>query len=121
MATVQIDDDRLHVRFDRGERRWLRRTELTVPRAAIRSAAAVPQPLALARGARSGFHVTGLVKVGIWGVFTGPRQLVVARRGRPGLHLVLDRTAGVGVDEVILSVPDGPVLAAELSRARWAA
>ena len=69
-------------------------------------AARVEKPLRLARGARRGYVVSGFIKIGIWGVFGGPRQLVSARRGNPGLHLVLDRAAAGGeFDEIVLSDP----------------
>ncbi|MFU8875396.1 hypothetical protein [Micromonospora sp. SL4-19] len=111
MAVVAVTGEQLDIRFSSGERIWLRRDQLTVPLSAVRQAACVDQPLRLARGARSGFVVSGFIKIGVWGVFGGPRQLVSARRGEPGLHLVLERsTANLEYDEIVLSDPAAPQL-----------
>ena len=104
MAAVTVTGDVVDVRFTAGERFWIRRARLAIPVAAVRHASLVAQPLRRAHGARRGITVSGLIKVGVWGLFGGPRQLVAARRGEPGLHLVLDRAATGGeFDEVILS------------------
>ncbi|GAB2949727.1 hypothetical protein GCM10027280_42880 [Micromonospora polyrhachis] len=112
MASVTLTDQRIDIRFTAGERIWIRRDQLTIPLTSVRHVTCVDKPLSLARGARSGYVVSGFTKIGIWGIFGGPRQLVSARRGSPGLHLVLDRTtAGGEFDEVVLSDPAASELA----------
>jgi len=111
MASVTLTGNQVDIRFTAGESTWLGRTRLTVPLAAVRRVACAERPLRLARGARKGYVVSGFIKIGIWGVFRGPRQLVSARRGRPGLHLVLDRAiTGDEFDEVVLSCEEAPQL-----------
>nr|WP_258545250.1 hypothetical protein [Micromonospora provocatoris] len=62
--------------------------------------------------------MSGFAKIGVWGIFGGPRQLVAARRGQPGLHLVLDRAAAGGeFDEVVVSDPAAAGLAETIGRA----
>lgn len=119
MATITVTPETIEVGFTSWERLWTRRERLTLPVAAVRHAALVDRPLSLARGARNGFVVSGFAKFGTWGVFRGPRQLVAARRGEPGLHLVLDRAAAGGeFDEVILSAAAAPEVVRELAGRR---
>ncbi|MGW4501296.1 hypothetical protein ACWENR_22110 [Micromonospora sp. NPDC004336] len=110
MASTTLDSGHLHIAFTAGERMWIRRQHLTVPLTAVRGVTVVAEPLRLARGARSGLAVSGFVKIGTWGVFGGPRQLVSARAGQPGLHLTVDRTA-TGYDEILLSDPAATTVA----------
>ncbi|MCZ7436011.1 hypothetical protein O7598_06375 [Micromonospora sp. WMMC241] len=118
MATVTVTGDLIDIRFSGWERLWTGRERFALPTGAVRYAAGVHDPLRLARGARRGYAVSGFAKIGIWGLFGGPRQLVAARRGEPGLHLVLDRAAAGGeFDEVVLSTPAGPALAEAIGRA----
>ncbi|MFD2762876.1 hypothetical protein [Micromonospora eburnea] len=118
MAVVAVTGEQLDIRFSSGERIWLRRDQLTVPLSAVRQASCVDQPLRLARGARSGLVVSGFIKIGVWGVFARPRQLVSARRGEPGLHLLLDRSTGhVEYDEIVLSAPAAPRLVEAIQHA----
>ncbi|MET8340138.1 immune inhibitor A domain-containing protein [Streptosporangium canum] len=54
---------------------------------AVRQAVVTDQPLRIPRGARKGLTVSGHTKIGIWGIYGGPRQLVSANRNLPGpLH-----------------------------------
>ncbi|MEU5941003.1 hypothetical protein ABZ807_17830 [Micromonospora sp. NPDC047548] len=110
MATTTLTHDRVHIRFTSGERLWTRRERLSVPLTAVREASHAPEPLRLPRGARSGIAISGFLKIGTWGIFGGPRQLVSARRGQPGLHLLVDRAAAAGYDEIVLSDPAAPTL-----------
>ncbi|SCL72541.1 hypothetical protein [Micromonospora peucetia] len=116
MATTTLTPGHLHIRFTAAERMWTRRQQLTVPLTAVRDVTTVAEPLRLARGARSGLTVSGFVKIGTWGIFGGPRQLVSARAGQPGLHLTVDRTA-TGYDEILLSDPTAPTIAAAIRHA----
>ena len=117
MATVTVTGDFVDVRFTRWERLWTGRERLAVPVSAVRGVSLVDEPLRLARGARRGIAVSGLLKIGVWGLFGGPRKLVAARRGEPGLHLVLDRPAAGGeFDEIVLSDPAGAAITDALTR-----
>jgi hypothetical protein len=104
MASVTVTDDFIDIRFTGWERLWIGRERLAIPVAGVRRVSFVAEPLGLARGARRGIVVSGFLKIGVWGIFGGPRQLMVARRSEPGLHLVLDRpSTGGEFDEVVLS------------------
>ncbi|MEV0155410.1 hypothetical protein AB0H57_16940 [Micromonospora sp. NPDC050686] len=118
MAAVTVTGDLIDIRFTGWERIWVGRERFALRLSAVRHAAGVDNPLRLARGARRGYVVSGFAKVGVWGLYGGPRQLVAARRGEPGLHLVLDRAAAGGeFDEVVLSTPAAPGLAEAIGRA----
>ncbi|MFC4561096.1 hypothetical protein ACFO4E_04415 [Nocardiopsis mangrovi] len=119
MALMKVSDTELAIEFSGGERTWTRRASLTVPLSAVRRAARVGDPLRAARGARKGLHVSGVAKVGVWGLFRGPRQLVAAYRGQPGLHIELDRAAAGGeFDELVLSLADAEQLARRVGQGR---
>jgi hypothetical protein len=63
-----------------------------------------------------GLLVSGVVKVGIWGLGTGIRQLVSVRRRVPGLRITLDRTVSGGrFDELLISTKDAGRVAEEIS------
>ncbi|WP_406079243.1 hypothetical protein [Micromonospora sp. NBC_00858] len=117
MASVMVTGDVIDIGFTSWERLWIGQERLVLPVAVVRQAASVDDPLRLARGGRRGLAVSGVVKIGVWGLFGGPRQLVAARRGERGLHLILDRTAGGAFDEVVLSSPAAPHLADAIGRA----
>ncbi|MEU0569388.1 hypothetical protein ABZ297_28985 [Nonomuraea sp. NPDC005983] len=100
------------IEFGPWERLFTGRARHTVPLTAVRQAAATGQPLRVPRGPRKGLTVSGHTKIGVWGVFGGPRQLVAVHRHLPGLHLLLDRaSSGDEFDEVVVSVPDAERLA----------
>ncbi|MCP2324165.1 hypothetical protein HDA40_002672 [Hamadaea flava] len=112
MASMTCTEEAITIRFSGWERLWVGRELQVIPLAAIRDAAYVERPMSLARGARRGLVVSGFTKVGVWGMFAGPRQLVAARHGVPGVHLDLDRSASGGeFDEVIVSDPAAASLA----------
>ncbi|WP_030888650.1 hypothetical protein [Streptomyces sp. NRRL F-5053] len=121
MAVVKVTKDRLTVEFSGRESMWARMDSVTVPLAAVREVRCVDRPLREARGARKGYQ-SAFTKIGVWGVFTGPRQLVSARRGEPGLHIRLDKAAAGGgagkcgeFDEIIVSVADPAGLAEQIA------
>jgi len=117
MASVTVTDDIITVQFTGWERLWIGRERLAIPIAAVRHASAVAQPLRLAYGGRRGIAVSGFLKIGVWGLFGRTRQLVAARRGEPGLHLLLNREyAGGDFDEVVLSDPAGHKIAHAITR-----
>ncbi|GAA4527576.1 hypothetical protein [Amycolatopsis samaneae] len=121
MAVVEVVGDELRVGFSRWERLAARRAGLVVPLAAVRAVECVGDPLARTRGGRVGFLVSGLVKVGVWGLGTGRRQLVSVRRAVPALRVTLDRAAHGGrFDELLISTDDAEGLAAAISGVRTA-
>ncbi|MGW2085275.1 hypothetical protein [Streptomyces sp. NPDC001880] len=112
MALMNITDTGLTIEFSDRERIWTWRGSLTVPLTAVRRVTVVDDPLRAAHGTRRGLHASGVAKIGIWGLITGPRQLVAAYRGRPGLRVELDRAAtGGDIDELVLSLDDAQRLA----------
>ncbi|MEU8181459.1 hypothetical protein AB0B85_23195 [Micromonospora sp. NPDC049044] len=118
MASVMVTNDVIDIRFTGWERVWVGREQFALPLTAVRQIALVDNPLRLARGARRGYVVSGFAKIGVWGLYGGPRQLVAVRRAEPGLHLVLDRAAAGGeFDEVVLSGPAAPGLVETITRA----
>ncbi|MGW1406607.1 hypothetical protein [Streptomyces sp. NPDC002403] len=106
MALMNITDTGLTIGFSGRERIWTLRGSLTVPLTAVRRVTVVDDPLRAAHGVRKGLHASGVAKIGTWGLITGPRQLVAAYRGRPGLRVELDRAAGGDFDELVLSLDD---------------
>ncbi|TDD22016.1 hypothetical protein [Nonomuraea diastatica] len=103
MFTLDITPTTLTVRYERWTRLFVRRSRTDIPLAAIREVVPVARPLAQARGLRAGLVVNGVLKAGTWSGFDGVRRLVCARRGEPGLRIVLDRRID-GVDELVLSL-----------------
>ncbi|MFC4009992.1 hypothetical protein ACFOY2_22380 [Nonomuraea purpurea] len=111
MATVIINDGSIILRFGSWERFFAGRARHTIPLAAVRQAITTDEPLRVPRGARRGLTVSGHTKIGVWGLYGGPRQLVAVNRHLPGLHLLLDRASSGGeFDEVVVSVPDADQL-----------
>jgi hypothetical protein len=119
MATMKVIDKELHVRFSVWERLAVWRAGLIVPLSAVRTVRCVDEPAGHTRGGRMGILVSGVVKVGIWGLGTGIRQLVSVRRSVPGLRITLDRAVSGGrFDELLISAKDaGRVAEAIRSRA----
>ncbi|MEU3770419.1 hypothetical protein AB0E55_35610 [Amycolatopsis keratiniphila] len=107
MATIDIADGGMRVRFSSWERLAVWCDEVVVPPSAIKAVELVEEPLRRTRGGRAGALISGVLKVGYWGLGTGTRQLVSARRGVPGLRIEIDRgLAGLPFDEVLVSVPN---------------
>ncbi len=103
MAKVDVAGE-LRVRFSAWERLAVWRDEVVVPLAAIKAVELVEEPVARARGGRAGVLVSGVLKVGFWGLGTGVRQLVSVRRGVPALRVEVDRAAsGLSCDELLIS------------------
>ena len=117
MARIEERDTGVVVRFEGWEPLFTRRTQLEVPFGAIREAEVVENALRATRGARVGLLVTGVRKIGRWGIGVGLRQLVSVRRGQPALRLRLDREA-TGYDEVLVSLADAATVAEGLRSAR---
>lgn len=117
MATVMITDGLITIEFGPWERIFTGRSQHVIPVHAVRQAVVSDQPLRIARGGRKGLTVSGYTKIGVWGLFGGPRQLVAANRAQPGVHLILDRASSGGeFDEVVVSVPDADRLVEAIRR-----
>jgi hypothetical protein len=116
MATMKVIDKELHLRFSAWERLAVWRAGLVVPLSAVRTVKCIDEPVGHTRGGRMGLLVSGVVKVGIWGLGTGIRQLVSVRRRVPGLRITLDRTVSGGrFDELLISTKDAGRVAEEIS------
>lgn len=119
MASVTVTDSALVVRFSAVEVPFVLRRRATVPLESVREATVLANPLSATKGFRVGTVVAGLVKIGMWGLGTGVRQIVSVRRGVAGLRIIVDRRAsGLRFDEVLVSTPDARSLAEEIRRAR---
>ncbi|HET8588075.1 MAG TPA: hypothetical protein VFM01_00465 [Nakamurella sp.] len=115
---MTIAENSVDIEFGAWERIWTGRGRVTVPLAAITRVTRVDAPLRAARGSRRGLAVAGFAKIGVWGLLRGPRLLVSARRGRPGLHLTLNRAiSGDEFDGIVLSHPDASRLAGRIRAA----
>ncbi|MGJ5892707.1 hypothetical protein DF268_42025 [Streptomyces sp. V2] len=116
MAAVKVSGTRLTVEFTERESRWTGREDVTVPLASVREVTLVERPFKAAHGARNGYQ-SAFTKIGTWGIFTGPRQLVAARRGEPGLRVLLDKEASGGeFDEIVVSVENAADLARRITQ-----
>ena len=113
MAKIDFDGRELRVRFSTLERWATWRAEVRVPLTAVRTAEVVAAPLRSTRGGRVGALISGVLKVGRWGLGTGMRQLVSVRRGVPGLLVRIDKTDGF--DELLISTERADELAAALT------
>lgn len=110
MATVKVVGNELRVRFSRVERAAVWRATLDVPLTAVRGVERIDNALSRTRGGRVGLLISGVVKIGRWGLGTGTRQLVSVKRGVPALRITLDRTV-TGFDELLISTTDADRLA----------
>lgn len=116
MANIDIAGGEVRVRFSDWERLAVWRSEVVVPVAAIRDVEYVEEPVGRARGGRAGVLISGVLKVGFWGLGTGVRQLVSVRRGVPALRVGIDRAAaGLHFDELLISVRNAAELADALA------
>ncbi|GAA0584513.1 hypothetical protein HPO96_09875 [Kribbella sandramycini] len=112
MARVDIDRHEMRVRFSLLERLATWRGEVLVPLTAVREVAVLERPVSHARGGRTGLLISGVLKIGIWGLGTEHRQLVSVRRQTPALRVRIDRAAtGHGFDELLISTPRAAELA----------
>jgi hypothetical protein len=114
MATVQLTPTTLTVRLTRFERFFGLLHDLEVPRAAVRSAELVPEPIDEMRGMRApGLALPGRRKVGTWRR-PGERTLVCVRKGQPAVRIRLD---GARYDTLLVGSDDAAALADTLAGA----
>ena len=118
MAQLVVGPDAFHVRLSLGEKIGGLHGDLTVPLSQVRDLEAVAEPCRVVQGIRApGLGVPGRIKIGTWRS-KGRKTFAVARRGQPGVRIRLhDNT----FDQVVLSVPDGPGLVADIRKAAGAA
>ena len=119
MAHVHMDSGTVTVELAWWERPFAaRRARLVVPASSVLRAECVEHPTRMSAtpGGRAGLLVTGVLKVGRWGIGTGTHRFVSVRRWVPGLRLVLDedRAGQLGYDELLVSTPDAARIAAVL-------
>jgi hypothetical protein len=117
MARIEERSGAVVVRFEGWEPLFTGRTQLEIPSPAIRRVDVVDNGLRATRGGRAGLLVTGVRKIGRWGIGVGLRQLVSVRRREPTLRLALDREI-TGYDEVLVSLPNAAAVAADLRAVR---
>lgn len=122
MATVAVEGRDVVVRLSRWERPFAGgRSELIIPLAAVRAAEWVERPTrwSATPGARAGLLVTGVLKLGRWGLGTGTHRFVSVRRWVPALRVTVDdaQVGRLGYGEILVSAPDAERLAAELAPA----
>ncbi|MEJ3658048.1 hypothetical protein WEH80_34295 [Actinomycetes bacterium KLBMP 9759] len=123
MARVHVGEQVVTVELAAWERLFAGgRERIEVPRAGLRSVEVVERPTrwSAAPGGRAGLVITEVLKVGRWGLGTGTRRFVSVRRWVPAVRLVVDgATAGVlGYDELLVSTPDAPRIAAAVPSGR---
>ncbi|MEU3165193.1 hypothetical protein [Streptosporangium sp. NPDC006930] len=117
MIQIRIHEGTLSVRFASWARPFVRTDQVDVPLEAIADVHHLDRPLGAAKGLRSGLVVSGYVKVGTWTSFGGVKRLVAARRGVPGVRVVLKHRVA-GVDELILGAQDAQEIRRRLTRVR---
>ncbi|WP_092196075.1 hypothetical protein [Blastococcus tunisiensis] len=111
MATVQLTPTTVTVHFPLREKIAGLVRDVAIPRAAVRSAEPVPEPLTAMRGLRApGLALPGVRKVGTWRR-PGERTLVSVRRGQPAVRVRLE---GARYDTLLLGTDDAAALAASL-------
>lgn len=115
MARVTADTSGLTIDFALWERPFVGRGRLRLSGEEIAEVRVVERPLRHHLGPRAGLWVTGLLKVGLFGIT--PRCLASVRRGAPALHLrVTGGSRAFG--EVLVSTAEAPALARRLAAAR---
>lgn len=119
MATVRGDGRALTIELTRWEGLFVgNRRRLVVPLTSLAGAERVDRPTRFAAtpGGRSGLAITGVLKIGRWGIGTGTRRLVVVRRWVPALSVALTPEGAdqLGYDTVLISTRDVDTLLADL-------
>ena len=113
MVSLMAEPDTLRVRLTRGER-WaaLRRNDVTVPWAEVRSVEAVADPFRLVRGLRApGLAVPWRTKIGTWHSH-GRKTFAVTRKGLPGLRITLQHSS---FDEILMNAGNPAALLEQIT------
>lgn len=111
MGTVTVDDGAVTVMLSGLEKLFCGgRSRLVVPLSEVRAVERVDRPTrASATGiGRSGIAVTGVLKLGRWGIGSPTSRFVSVRRWVPALRIVVDDEfrAQLGYHEILISTPD---------------
>jgi len=111
MGTVHVDEHAVTVTLSAFEKLFCGgRSRLVVPLADIRAAERVDRPTrASVTGiGRAGLVVTGVLKLGRWGIGTPTSRFVSVRRWVPALRVVVDDgfREQLGYHEILISTPD---------------
>ena len=120
MATAHVDEHAVTVTLSAVEKLFCGgRTRLMVPLGELCRAERVDRPTraAVTGVARSGLLVSGILKLGPWGIGTPTSRFVSVRRWVPALRLVVDGRfrEQLGYHEVLISTPDVDQLVASLA------
>lgn len=100
MADLHVHRDRLEVHFSRAEKVLaLRRTDLIIPREAIRSVAITQDPWIWVRGVRvPGAAIPLTLAIGTWKYHGGKDFLVVKGKSRPAVVIDIDQNTDAAAD-----------------------
>ena len=121
MADLHVHRDRLEVRLSAAEKVLaLRKSDLVIPRSAIRSVAITQDPWIWIRGVRvPGAAIPLTLAVGTWKYHGGKDFLIVKGKSRPAVVIDIDQsetaggaggTVADGYDRVIVSTPHAAAL-----------
>jgi hypothetical protein len=114
MATMQLTPTTLSVRFTTAEKIIGLVRDVELPRAALRGAELVPEPLTAMRGMRApGLALPGRRKIGTWRR-PGERTLVCVRKGQPAVRVRLESDR---YDTLLIGADDAAALAESLAPA----
>jgi len=117
MAHLDVTPDLVRVRLGRWERLGALHGDVTIPRAAVRAARVVTDPMKALEGIRApGYGLPGHGAVGTWRS-KGWKDFVAAYAGQPGvvIDLTTDRP-DVEFRRLVVSVDDPETVAAALNR-----
>ncbi|MFI9406926.1 hypothetical protein [Nocardia sp. NPDC052316] len=110
MAAVYVDRDAVRIELRWWERIFAaQRRRLVIPLSGILDARRVDRPTSCSAtpGGRAGLLVTGVAKIGRWGIGTRTALFVSVRRSVPALRLALDKATAeeLGYDVILVSTP----------------
>jgi hypothetical protein len=123
MGTVQVDDHAVTVTLNSVEKLFCGgRSRLVIPVTEIRSTERVDRPTraSVTGVGRAGLLVTGVLKLGRWGIGTPTSRFVSVRRWVPAVRLVVtdDFREQLGYHEILISTPDADRITAALAASR---
>ena len=111
MAEVYVDQGTVQV-----ELRWWesifagQRKRLAIPVESLLTAERVDRPTQYSAtpGGRAGVVVTGVLKIGRWGIGTSNKLFVSVRRSVPALRLIVDKKTSeqLGYNIILISTPE---------------
>ncbi|GAB2696924.1 hypothetical protein [Nocardia thraciensis] len=108
MAEVYVEQDSVRIELRCWERIFAgQRKRLRIPIKSVITAERVDRPTRYSAtpGGRAGLLVTGVVKIGRWGIGTSSKLFVSVRRSVPALRLVVDTPTAeqLGYDTILVS------------------